>query len=103
MVMKPPGDAFAPALDGRVYYGSNVAERGVSMLYGGVYRAIVAGGGQGGRVQVTLPSMDVTTWASTCVPPGCRASYQTGQQVWVMFENGKADYPVVVGLAPTSA
>ena len=73
------------------------------MLYGGVYRAIVAGGGQGGRVQVTLPSMDMTAWASTCLPPDSRASYQTGQEVWVMFENGKANFPVVVGLAPVGA
>jgi len=73
------------------------------MIYGGVYRGIVAGGGQGGRVQVTLPSMDVTAWASTCLPPDCRASYQMGQEVWVMFENGKADFPVVVGVARTGA
>ncbi len=73
------------------------------MLYGGVYRGVVTGGGQSGRVQVTLPSMDMTLWASTCLPPDCRASYQTGQDVWVMFENGKNNFPVVVGLTPTGA
>jgi len=73
------------------------------MQLGGIYRALVAGGGLGGRVQVTLPTMDITLWATTCLPPDCRASYQTGQGVWVMFENGNANLPVVVGAAAPGA
>jgi uncharacterized protein involved in type VI secretion and phage assembly len=37
------------------------------------------------------------------LPPDCRASYQTGQGVWVMFENGNANFPVVVGAAAPGA
>ncbi|MGA2708613.1 MAG: hypothetical protein ACLQJ0_12110 [Steroidobacteraceae bacterium] len=70
--------------------------------YGGIYRALVAGGGPGGpggRVQVTVPSLELTLWATTCLPPDCRASYQTGQEVWVMFGHGRQDFPVVMGVA----
>lgn len=71
------------------------------MVHGGIYRGLVSGGGAGGRVQVSFPWVDSsqTLWAATCTPPGVRASYQPGQTVWIMFERGDFNYPVVVGAA----
>jgi hypothetical protein len=72
-------------------------------VYGGIYRGVVSSviDPQGGRVQVMIPSLPSGSarWAQTCLPPDVRASYRTGQQVWVMFENGNLEYPVVVGVA----
>lgn len=74
------------------------------MLYGGIYRGTVAGGGSmGSRVQVTVPTLDATLWAQICLPPDSRANYQAGDDVWVMFEGGKVNFPVVVGASPTGA
>jgi hypothetical protein len=41
--------------------------------------------------------------ATTCLPPDCRANYQSGQEVWVMFEQGNFNRPVVVGAAAPGA
>jgi len=71
------------------------------MVYGGVYRGLVSGGGAGGRVQVSFPWLDSdhTMWATTCLPPGSRASYQSGQEVFILFEMGDVNRPVVIGAA----
>lgn len=71
------------------------------MVYGGVYRGLVSGGAAGGRVQVSFPWLDSdqTLWAAICSPPGSRARYQTGQEVFIMFERGDFNRPVVVGAA----
>ena len=72
-------------------------------MYGGIYRGVVSGSGDplsNGRVQVSIPSLPAgaASWAMTSLPPDCRGGYRTGQFVWVMFENGDLNYPVVVGL-----
>jgi hypothetical protein len=72
-------------------------------MYGGLYRGVVSGGSDPqsrGRVQVTIPSLPAVSgiWALTSLPPDSRGGYRSGQPVWVMFENGNASYPVVIGL-----
>ena len=72
-------------------------------MYGGIYRGVVSGGADplNSRVQVLIPSLPAGSaqWAMTCLPPDVRGTYRTGQSVWVMFENGDLNYPVVVGVA----
>ncbi len=54
----------------------------------------------GGRVQVSVPSVlgGGNTWAQTCKPLGVQAQQPSiGDTVWVMFEGGAADRPVVMG------
>lgn len=72
-------------------------------MYGGIYRGIVSGGSDpqsSGRVQVSIPSLPSVSghWAMTCLPPDLRGGYRSGQNVWVMFESGDLNYPVVMGL-----
>jgi len=72
-------------------------------MYGGVYRGVISGSSDPsglGRVQITLPAVASASasWANTCLPPDVRGNYRSGQQVWVMFENGESSRPVVIGL-----
>jgi hypothetical protein len=74
-------------------------------MYYGVYRGVVsntADPNQGGRVQVLIPAIPSgsSAWASTSLPPESRASYRSGQRVWVMFEGGDVSYPVIMGVIP---
>jgi hypothetical protein len=73
-------------------------------MYGGIYKGIVSAASDpqnGGRVQVFMPAVPGTggSWAVTCLPPDSRGSYRAGQSVWIMFENGDFNRPVVMGLA----
>jgi Type VI secretion system/phage-baseplate injector OB domain len=74
--------------------------------YFGLYRGLVVGQldpTNGGRVQISLPTLDMggPRWAAVCAPIGNsgRAPAQVGAEVWVMFEAGQLDRPVVMGLA----
>jgi hypothetical protein len=74
-------------------------------MHYGVYRAVVSSTSdpdQGGRVQVLVPAIPSgsSAWASTALPPESRASYRSGQRVWVMFEGGDVGYPVIMGVIP---
>jgi uncharacterized protein DUF6484 len=71
------------------------------MVYGGVYRGLIAGAGTGGRVQVSFPWLDSDKFmfATVCSQPGVRANYQYGQAVFIMFEMGDVNRPVVIGAA----
>jgi len=72
-------------------------------MYYGIYRAVVSGGADpesSGRIQVSVPDLPSgSVWARTCSPPGVRGRYSTGQMVWVMFEKGDLNYPVVIGVS----
>lgn len=74
--------------------------------YPGLYRGVVEDGvdpALRGRVRVSVPDVLATTssWAERCVDrPGPVDALAAGTAVWVQFENGDADYPVVVGCAP---
>ena len=77
-------------------------------MYYGVYRGLVSSTSdpeQGGRVQVLIASIPSgsSAWASTALPPDSRASYRSGQRVWVMFEEGDINFPVVLGVASGGA
>jgi uncharacterized protein involved in type VI secretion and phage assembly len=69
------------------------------MVYGGVYRGTIAGGGLGGRIQVAFPWLDSDQfmYATVCSQPGIHARYQSGQAVFIMFEMGDVNRPVIIG------
>ncbi len=58
-----------------------------------------------GRLQVVVPDIGdrPPSWALTVVPLGRQPSDPNpiGAEVWVSFENGDVEYPVVVGQLPT--
>ena len=57
-----------------------------------------------GRVQVAVPSVlgGGNIWAETCMPfAGNPRPAGIGELVWVMFEGGDADRPVVIGRVGT--
>ncbi len=76
--------------------------------YHGLYRATVADNRdplQIGRIRAVVPDVSntiPTTWALPCTPlSGAAAGIfvvpQIGARVWLMFEQGDADYPVWIG------
>lgn len=75
--------------------------------YFGIYRGRIADNmdpvGQR-RVKVMLPaiSSDMTSWASICAPfGGAGGALPVGAAVWVMFEGGDVNFPVVMGMNPS--
>jgi uncharacterized protein involved in type VI secretion and phage assembly len=74
-------------------------------IINGVVRGVISGGADpsgGGRVQVQLPALagSGAVWAPVCRAFGASGGAATvGGAVWVAFENGDPDYPVVLGLA----
>ncbi|NVH74227.1 baseplate assembly protein [Paraburkholderia sp. JPY432] len=76
--------------------------------YYGKYRGVVTNPvdiEKRGRVQVTVPDVygpNISSWARPCLPWGgiAMGAYSVplvGANVWVEFEQGLADYPIVVG------
>lgn len=76
--------------------------------YYGKYRGVVTNPidiEKRGRLLVTVPDVygpNLSTWARPCVPWGgvAMGTYSVplaGANVWVEFEQGLADYPIVVG------
>jgi hypothetical protein len=78
----------------------------------GIMRGIITGGmdpTRGGRVFVQIPSLGSSAggWAPVCRAFGGAAargaapgtSGPVGGAVWVAFENGDSNYPVVLGMA----
>jgi phage baseplate assembly protein gpV len=75
--------------------------------YGGVYRGTVMNNidpAAQGRVQVSVPSVGglAAAWAPMALPSLANDSLvrppPIGRGVWVMFEGGSTDAPVVIGL-----
>lgn len=55
------------------------------------------------RVRVTIPDVlgQNSVWAEACVPFGApRTPPPLASSVWVTFENGNPDFPVVLGVWP---
>ncbi len=80
----------------------------MAVAYGGVYRGTVMSNMDPmaqGRVQVTVPAIAgaMAAWAQVALPSVTNDALlrppPIGRGVWVMFENGSATAPVVVGLA----
>ena len=74
--------------------------------FNSIYRGIVTNAIDpmaSGRAQVRLPQLAAggDLWAATCAafgaPPG--SGPRVGDEVWIMFENGDASRPVVLGKA----
>ena len=87
------------------------AERGgilqpMSDTYLGLYRGIVEEGvdpAAHSRLRVSVPSVigGDSRWAERSVSrPGAAAPLPPGTRVWVQFEDGNSDRPVVVGCVP---
>lgn len=55
------------------------------------------------RVQVEIPSLNLTEWAQACVPVGSKAAPPLNSAVWVMFEQGDTHRPVWIGVLGTDA
>lgn len=79
------------------------------MPYSGIYRGVVVNATDPlnrGRLQVSVPAIGAatSTWAERSMPLGLTgsqpAAVNAGTRVWVMFEAGSADYPVVLGAMP---
>jgi hypothetical protein len=70
--------------------------------YFGVYRGFVVANidpMQKRRLLVQIPDIrDLSIWASACVPHGSTAIPNIGDGVWVIFEKGRIDYPVWIGV-----
>ena len=72
----------------------------------GVYRGRITNAedpSAGGRVQVTIPAVAGSTslWAPVCMAFGAvGGAPRIGATVWVAFEGGEADRPVVLGTSP---
>lgn len=72
----------------------------------GVYRGQVVNAAdpmQQQRVQIRCDSAlggGISAWAACSLPPGATAGgagYRVGDKVWIAFENGDANHPVVMG------
>lgn len=53
------------------------------------------------RVQIEIPSLNITEWAQACVPVGSKAAPPLNSGVWVMFEQGDTHRPVWIGVPGT--
>jgi hypothetical protein len=73
--------------------------------YCGVYRGIVASNDDPlgkMRLKMRIPEIfgtDISPWASPCVSCGSTAVPHVGDTVWILFEGGRRDYPVWIGVA----
>ena len=74
--------------------------------YAGIFRARVASTADpmgARRIQVTVPDVlgQSAIWAMLCAPfGGAGGAPPAGSGVWVMFERGDPQYPVVMGAIP---
>jgi type VI secretion system (T6SS) baseplate-like injector VgrG len=72
----------------------------------GLYRGVVEEGidpAARGRLRVSVPAVlgGELGWAERSVDrPGAVDAYAPGTAVWVQFEEGDTDHPVVVGCVP---
>jgi hypothetical protein len=72
------------------------------MAFNGIYRGTAVNTTDPmmqGRIQVSIPSVvsGISAWAMPCRPVNSSDVPQIGSAVWVMFENGNAQYPVWMG------
>ena len=78
----------------------------MSDMYLGLYRGVVEEGvdpAAHGRLRVSVPGVLGVDphWAERSVDgPGAAAALPPGTTVWVQFEGGNTDHPVVVGCVP---
>jgi hypothetical protein len=86
-------------------------DRNLTVDFFGVYRGVVMDNLDPlslGRVQISVPAVRADTlWAMPCVPFGSATLNDTGlppvgADIWVMFEGGNSDLPVVLGSFPTT-
>lgn len=74
----------------------------------GIYRALVFDSQdpeKKQRLKVRIPEVNPGTevWAIPCVDAGSKVLPSVGATVWVMFEQGDPNYPVWLGVLPSSA
>lgn len=79
----------------------------MSQQFYGVYRAVVRSndnpdGSYRLQINVLALESDVLLWAKACVPSVPLYLPDAGETVWVMFEMGDVQYPVWLGIDPTS-
>ena len=55
------------------------------------------------RVQVEIPTLNITEWAQACVPVNSKATPPLNSGVWVMFEQGDTHRPVWIGVLGSEA